>query len=69
LHHSVASHEQDLHRPSRVCLGLAVERHPDVGGNAGVVEEVKQQGRYRLKPIVLDDPAAEIALALAGRRR
>ena len=47
-------------------LGLAVAEHPDVGGDAGVVEHVERQGDDRLQPVVLDDPAADVALALAG---
>ncbi len=46
--------------------GLAVGEHPDVGGDAGVVEHVERQGDDRLQPVVLDDPAADVALALAG---
>jgi hypothetical protein len=45
---------------------LAVGEHPDVGGDAGVVEQVERQGDDGLQPIVLDDPAADVALALAG---
>ena len=47
-------------------LGLAVGEHPDVGGDAGVVEHVQRQGDDGLQPVVLDDPAADVALALAG---
>ena len=47
-------------------LRLAVGEHPDVGGDAGVVEHVERQGDDRLQPVVLDDPAADVALALAG---
>ena len=47
-------------------LGLAVGQHPHVGGDAGVVEHVEGQGDDRLQPVVLDDPAADVALALAG---
>jgi hypothetical protein len=47
-------------------LGLAVGEHPDVGGDAGVVEHVQRQGDDGLEPVVLDDPAADVALALAG---
>ena len=46
--------------------GLAVGQHPDVGGDAGVVEHVERQGDDGLQPVVLDDPAADVALALAG---
>ena len=47
-------------------LRLAVGKHPDVGGDAGVVEHVERQGDDRLQPVVLDDPAADVALALPG---
>ena len=45
---------------------LAVAEHPDVGGDAGVVEHVERQGDDGLQPVVLDDPAADVALALPG---
>ena len=45
---------------------LAVAQDPDVGGDAGVVEHVERQGDDRLQPVVLDDPAADVALALPG---
>ena len=45
---------------------LAVGEHPDVGGDAGVVEELVGQGDDGLQPVVLDDPAADVALAAAG---
>jgi len=45
-------------------VGLAVGQHPDVGGDAGVIEEVERQGDDGLEPVVFDDPAADIALAL-----
>ena len=47
-------------------LGLAVGEHPDVGGDAGVVEEVQRQGDDGFEPVVFDEPAADVALALAG---
>ena len=50
-------------------LRLAVGEHPDVGGDAGVVEHVERQGDDRLQPVVLDDPAADVALGPARRRR
>ncbi len=46
--------------------GLAVGEHPDVGGDAGVVEHVERQGDDGLQPVVLDDPTADVALALPG---
>ena len=53
-----------LHLAAAV-LGLAVREHPDVGRDAGVVEHVQRQGDDRLEPVVLDDVAADVALALA----
>ncbi len=47
-------------------LWLAIGEHPDVGGDAGVVEEIERQGDDGLQPVVLDDPAADVALALPG---
>ena len=47
-------------------LRLSVGEHPHVGGDAGVVEHVERQGDDRLQPVVLDDPAADVALALTG---
>ena len=45
---------------------LAVGEHPDVGGDAGVVEELVRQRDDCLEPVVLYDPAADVALASAG---
>ena len=45
---------------------LAVAEHPDIGRDAGVVEHVERQGDDGLQPVVLDDPAADVALALSG---
>ncbi|OPY18726.1 MAG: hypothetical protein A4E74_00376 [Syntrophus sp. PtaB.Bin075] len=47
-------------------LGLPVREHPDVGGDARVVEHVERQCDDGLEPVVLDDPAADVALSLAG---
>ena len=47
-------------------LRLAVAEHPDVGGDAGVVEHVERQGDNGLEPVVFDDPSADVALALSG---
>ena len=44
---------------------LLVGQHPDVGGDAGVVEEVERQRDDGFEPVVLDEPAADVALALA----
>jgi hypothetical protein len=46
-------------------LRLAVGEHPDVGRDARVVEHVQGQGDDGLEPVVLDDPAPDVALALA----
>ena len=53
-----------LHLASAV-RRLAVAEHPDVGGDAGVVEHVERQGDDGFQPVVLDNPAANVALALA----
>ena len=44
--------------------GFAVGEHPDVGGDAGVVEHVEGEGDYGFKPVVFYDPAADVAFAL-----
>ena len=44
---------------------LAVGEHPDVRRDAGVVEELVGQRDDGLQPVVLDDPAADVALAVA----
>ena len=48
---------------------LSVAEQPDIGGDSSIVENVERQGDDRLQPVVLDDPAADIALALPGVRR
>ena len=45
---------------------LAVGQHPDIGGDAGVVEHVQRQRDDGFQPVVLDDPAPHIAFAAAG---
>ena len=45
---------------------FAIRQHPDVGGNARVVEHVERQRHDGLQPVALDDPAADVALALPG---
>ena len=45
---------------------LAIAEHPDISGDAGVVEHIERQGNDGLQPVALDDPAADVALALAG---
>jgi hypothetical protein len=46
---------------------LPVGDDPEVGGDAGVVEELVGQGDDGFEPVVLDDPAADLGLAGAGR--
>ena len=55
----------ELHLALAVCW-LPVGQHPYIGGDAGVVEEVERQRDDGLKPVVLDQPAADVALSLAG---
>ena len=56
----------DQLHPALAVRRLAVGDDPDVGGDAGVVEHVQRQCDDGFEPVVLDDPAADIALALAG---
>ena len=58
--------ELDLALP---VLGLTVRHDPDVGVDAGVVEELVGQRDDGFEPVVLDDPAADLALARAGAAR
>ena len=58
----------ELHFPPSV-LGLAVAEHPDVRRDTGVVEHVERQGDNGFQPIILDDPSADVALALSGVAR
>ena len=44
---------------------LAVGDDPEVGADPGVVEELVGQGDDPLEPVVLDDPAPDLALARA----
>ncbi len=46
-------------------FGFLVGQYPDVGGDAGVVEDVERQGDDGLQPVVFQYPAADVALALA----
>src|SRR5437588_766514 len=41
---------------------LAIGEHPDVGGDAGVVKELLWHGYDDFKPVVLQYPAAYLAL-------
>ncbi len=45
---------------------FAVGQNPEVGGDAGVVEELVGQGDDRFEPVVLDDPTADFRFAAAG---
>ena len=47
-------------------LCLAIAEHPDVGGDAGIVEHIEGQSDDGLQPVVFDSPAADVALALPG---
>lgn len=47
-------------------LGLVIGQHPDVGGDAGVVEDVVRQLDDGLQVVVLDEVAADIAGTAAG---
>jgi len=47
-------------------LRLAVRQHPDIGRDAGVVEEIERQGDYGFDPVVFDQPATDVALALTS---
>ena len=47
-------------------LALAIGQHPDVGRNTGVVEDVLGQRDDGFEPVVLYDPATDVALALTG---
>ena len=46
-------------------LGFPIGEHPDIGRDAGVVEHVQRQGDDGLQPVILDDPAPDVAFALA----
>ena len=54
---------------ARALLAFPVGDNPDVGGDAGIVEELVGQADDGLQHVVLDDPAADVALAAARRRR
>ena len=47
-------------------IRLPVADDPDIGADASVVEDLVRQGDDPLQPVALDDPAADVALALAG---
>ena len=54
-----------LHLPTPMGR-LAVGDNPDVGRNTGVVEHIERQRDDGLQPVVLDNPATNVALALAS---
>ena len=45
---------------------LAIGEEPDIGLDAGIVEEVGRQSDDRLDPVMLQHPAPDLALAAAG---
>ena len=45
-------------------LGFSIGEHPDIGGNAGIIEKIERERDDGLQPVVFDDIAADIALAL-----
>ena len=47
-------------------LGFLVGQNPDVGGDAGVVEQVVRQLDDGFEQVVLDEVAADVALATAS---
>src|SRR6266516_4970955 len=55
----------ELHFTSSLLL-FAVGEHPDISGDACVVEKLLGQGYNGLKPIVLQYPAANLALTTAS---
>ena len=61
------------HHAPAVAGGLVVSQQPDVGEDAGVVENLVGQHDDGVKPVVLQNPAADFALARAavavGERR
>src|SRR5436305_13453006 len=57
-----------LHLTTPLLL-FAVGQHPDVGGDARVVEKLLRQGHNRLEPVVLQYPAADLALTTPGIAR
>ena len=61
----------ELH-PAPALFALPVGDNPNVGGDAGIVEELVGQADDGLQHVVLDDPAADVALAaarIAGEER
>src|SRR5689334_20903021 len=48
---------------------LAIRDDPEVRADPGVIEELVGKGDDALEPVVLDNPAADLALARAGAAR
>ena len=70
LHPKLAS-INELHFALTMFL-FAIGEHPDIGGNASVVEQLLRQGDDGLQPVILDDPAADFAFpaaSIAGEER
>ena len=63
----------DEHHAALMAGGLFVPQQPDVGEDAGVVEKLVGQHDDGVEPVVLQNPAADFALARAavaiGERR
>ena len=49
--------------------GLAIRQEPNIGCDAGVVEELFRQGNQSLQQVVLENVPADLALAAAGVAR
>ncbi|MND64960.1 hypothetical protein D3C80_563160 [compost metagenome] len=45
---------------------FVVRQHPDIGGNAGVVEHIGGQGHQCIQQVVLEDITADLTLATAS---
>src|SRR5688500_8177133 len=45
---------------------LAIGQDPDVRGDARIIEKLFGQGDDRLQPIILQNPASDLALAAPG---
>ena len=56
--HPLVARVDELHLGLAVRF-LAVGQHPDVGADAGVVEQLVGQGDHGFEPVVFNDPAAD----------
>ena len=56
----------DEHHAAAMAGGLVVSQQPDVGEDAGVVEKLVGQHDDGVEPVVLQNPAADFALARAA---